>query len=162
MGVAGIVLQVNVKPQIKGEHGLPKRPVASALVTRAGVEGDFNVYRHEEQDDEPDQALMIMPIETIRELNDEGWPVKPGDLGENLTTRGVPYAAYAVGKILSAGEVRFQISKPCEPCTNLYSLPFVGKSKGPSFLKVMLGRRGWYARVVQEGKVRAGDRMTVE
>ena len=160
MGVAGIVLQVNAKPQTKGEHGLPKRPVASAIVSRAGVEGDFNVYRHEEQEDEPDQALMIMPIETIRELNDEGWPVRPGDLGENLTTSGIPYESFSIGKTFIAGGVRLQISKPCEPCTRLYSLPYVGKSKGPGFLKVMLGRRGWYARVVVEGRVRAGDSVT--
>jgi len=149
-----------VKSKTKGEHGLPKKPVTSALVTRAGVEGDFNVYRHDERKDDPDQALLIMPIETIRELNTEGWPIKPGDLGENLTTVGISYGAFSVGKHFTAGEMRFQISKPCEPCANLYSLPFVGESKGPAFLKVMLGRRGWYARVIKEGMIRTGDRVS--
>ena len=83
--MAGVVQQINVKPRTPGEHGLPKKPVDSATVTRSGV------------------------------------------------------------------------SRACDPCTNLYLLPYVGKSKGPQFLKVMLGRRGWYARVLEEGSVRAGD-----
>ena len=160
--MSGEIQQINVKPQTKGEHGLPKARVGSALVTRAGIEGDYNVYRHEERQDDADQALLIVPIETISELNSEGWPVKPGDLGENFTTRGIPYQSFCVGKVFAAGGLRFQISKACDPCDNLYLLSYVGASKGPGFLKVMLGRRGWYARVLREGRVKTGDSLTEE
>ncbi|HUK79198.1 MAG TPA: MOSC domain-containing protein [Nitrososphaerales archaeon] len=160
--VPGEIRQINVKPEAKGEHGLPKKPIASAFVARAGIVGDFNVYRHEERRDDPDQALLVMPIETIRELNSEGWPIKPGDLGENFTTSGIPYGAFEVGRVFAAGQVRLQIAKACDPCDNLFLLPYVGGSKGPGFLKVMLGRRGWYARVLTEGRVRTGDRLTEE
>jgi MOSC domain-containing protein YiiM len=155
-----VVQQINVKSFVPGERGLPKKPVDSAHVSFAGVEGDFNVYRHEERKDDPDSALLIMPIEMIRELNSEGWPIKPGDLGENFTTDGIPYGSFAVGKVFTAGEVRFQISRACDPCDNLFLLPYVGQSRGPEFLKVMLGRRGWYARVLKEGLVRAQDLIT--
>jgi MOSC domain-containing protein YiiM len=155
--LAGTVQQINVKPQTPGEHGLPKKPVGSAMVTRAGVQGDFNVYRHETRKDDPNMALLVMPIEMIRELNSEGWPIKPGDLGENFTTSGIPYSDFAVGKIFAVGDARFQVSMACDPCDNLWLLPFVGRSKGPQFLKVMLHRRGWYARVLKEGQVRQGD-----
>ena len=157
--MVGVIQQINVKSQTKGERGLPKKPVDSAFVTRAGVRGDFNVYRHEKLSDDPDSALLIMPIETIRELNSEGWPVKPGDFGENLTTSGIPYSSFAVGQVFDAGEVRFRISRACDPCTNLFLLPYVGKSKGAEFLKVMLGRRGWYAQVLKEGWVRTGGKI---
>ncbi|MDG6901510.1 MAG: MOSC domain-containing protein [Nitrososphaerota archaeon] len=159
---AGKVDLVNAKPQTPGERGLPKRSVGDALVTKAGVQGDFNVYRHEEKEDDPDSALLIFPAETILELNEEGWPVKPGDLGENLTTSGIPYSSFAVGKTFRAGGVRFQVSRPCEPCDNLFLLPYVGRPKGPEFLKTMLGRRGWYARVLTEGRIRQGDPITEE
>jgi MOSC domain-containing protein YiiM len=134
--------------------------VDSAFVSFAGVQGDFNVYRHEERTDDPDSALLIMPIETIRELNSEGWPIKPGDLGENLTTGGLSYDSLEIGKTFTAGEVSFQISRACDPCDNLFLLPYVGRAKGPEFLKTMLGRRGWYARVLKEGRVKAQDQIT--
>jgi len=155
--MAGVVKQINVKPHVEGEHGLQKKPVNPARVTQSGVEGDFNLYRHEELRDDPDQALLIMPEETLLRLNSEGWPIRAGDLGENFTTSGIPYDDFGVGKTFIAGGVRFQISKPCNPCENLYLLPYVGEDKGPGFLKVMLGRRGWYARVLEAGQVSAGD-----
>jgi MOSC domain-containing protein YiiM len=160
--LAGTIQQINVKPLTPGEHGLPKRPVDSAFVSLAGVKGDFNVYRHEKRKDDPNMALLVMPIEMIRELNSEGWPIKPGDLGENFTTSGIPYSDFAVGKTFAVGDIRFQISLACDPCDNLWLLPFVGRAKGPQFLKVMLHRRGWYARVLKEGQVRKGDKIAEE
>ena len=155
-----VVRQINVKSLTKGERGLPKKPVDSAFVSFRGVQGDFNVYRHEERKYDPDSALLIMPIETIQELNSEGWPIKPGDLGENLTTSGLSYDSFEIGKVFSVGEASFQISRACDPCDNLFLLPYVGRSKGPEFLKTMLGRRGWYARILKEGRVKAQDQIT--
>lgn len=155
--VHGRVRSLHRKPETGSEHGLPK-PTARALhITHAGVEGDFNRYRHEEQHDEPNQAVLFMPVETIRSLNSEGWPIREGDIGENITTEGIPYDDFHPGDKFRAGESVLEVSKPCVPCTNLYLLPYVGEAKGPGFLKTMLGRRGWYASVVREGWVRTGD-----
>jgi len=155
--MVGRVYRINVKPQTLGERGLPKKHVDSASISRKGVSGDFNVFRHEELHDDPDSAVMLMPLETIRQLNSEGWPIAPGDIGENITTTGIPYDQFKPGKTLAFGSVRVQIARACDPCNNLYLLPYVGKTKGPTFLKTMLGRRGWYARVLKEGKVKKGD-----
>jgi MOSC domain-containing protein YiiM len=153
----GTVHQISLKPKKTGERGLPKRSVSAATITEAGVEGDFNRYRHEELGDDPDSALLLMPIETLEELNREGWPVRPGDLGENITTQGIPYAGFSPGTTFKLGDASIEVSRACEPCTNLYELPYVGESRGPAFLKVMLNRRGWYARVLRGGRVAQGD-----
>ena len=155
--IQGRVRSLHRKPEVGQEHGLPKPTVPEIRIRNGGVEGDFNRYRHEEQHDEPEQAVMLMPVETIHALNLEGWPIREGDIGENITTQGVPYAEFRVGDRFRIGEAEIQISKPCTPCTNLELLPYVGKEKGPRFLKTMLHRRGWYARVVREGRVRSGD-----
>lgn len=155
--MAGRVLRVNIKGETPGEEGLPKKRVRAAMARQEGLEGDFNRYRHEKQQDDPRAALLILPMETIRDLNAEGWPVQPGDLGENLTTTGVPYETFEPGKTFSVGEATIRISKRCDPCTNLYLLPYVGDTKGPAFLKVMHGRRGWYASIMREGVIREGD-----
>lgn len=155
--VPGRIHGVHVKPSTPGERGLPKRPVPSARVTTKGLEGDFNEYRTRKLGGDPDSAVLVVPLETLRGLEAEGWPVKPGHLGENLTTEGVPYEAFAPGSRWRVGSVEIQVSRPCDPCTNLYLLPYVGDAKGPAFVKTMMGRRGWYARVLREGVVRVGD-----
>ncbi|MBI4020355.1 MAG: MOSC domain-containing protein [Candidatus Aenigmarchaeota archaeon] len=153
----GQVHQVNVKPQLQGERGLPKNSMASAYLTYCGLADDFNRYRHEKKNDDPDMALLLMPLEAIGQLNSEGWPVQPGDIGENITTVGIPYDNFQPGRIYRVGGAKIQISEKCDPCSNLYLLPFVGKERGPHFLKTMLNRRGWYARVLQEGLIAKGD-----
>jgi MOSC domain-containing protein YiiM len=154
---AGRVLQLNRKSQTPGERGLPKLPIAEAQVTVSGLEGDYNVYRHDVARDDPGMAVMIIPIETLQDLNREGWPVRPGDLGENITSAGLSYSAFAPGRRFRIGEALVEVTKPCTPCDNLYGLPYVGAERGPEFLRVTLDRRGWYAKVVREGHVRKDD-----
>jgi MOSC domain-containing protein YiiM len=154
---SGRVHQISRKPETGDEHGLPKLPTPVARVTPAGLEGDFNRWRHEVKNDDNDMALLILPQETLEELNEEGWPVRAGDLGENITTEGIAYDSFAPGRRFRVGESVIEISKPCTPCDNLYLLPYVGEARGPTFVQAMLGRRGWYARVLLEGRVHTGD-----
>ena len=123
------------------------------------MQGDFNNYRFESLDNTPDQALLIMPIEMIKTLNEEGWPIQPGDIGENLSTEGIDYNDFKPNTVFKAGEVEFQITYACTPCNNLTHLPYVGKEKIKDFIKAMVNRRGWYAKVLNEGVVKVGDKI---
>jgi MOSC domain-containing protein YiiM len=158
----GTVRRVSRKSEAPGAHGLPKLAVPEARLTPAGVEGDFNRYRHEEKSDDPRMAILLLPVETIEELAKEGWPVRPGDLGENITSEGLSYTTFSVGRRFRVGGARLEITKPCDPCDNLYLLPYVGPARGPEFMKTLLGRRGWYARVLEPGVVRPGDAIIAE
>ena len=153
----GTVRRLGAKSRVEGEHGLPKPELPEARITVRGVDGDYNLYRETKRGGDPEMALLLLPEETIEELNRGGWPVRPGDLGENVTTSGIPYGRLAPPRQLRLGEVVVQTTKPCEPCDNLCLLPYVGRERGPAFLKAMLGRRGWFAKVVREGVVRKGD-----
>jgi MOSC domain-containing protein YiiM len=153
----GRVYQLHRKSQTPGERGLPKVAVEEVEVTTAGLVGDYNVYRHDVAQDDPAMAVLLIPLETLHELNRDGWPVRPGDLGENVTSVGLPYDGFAPGRRFRIGRVVVEVSKPCTPCDNLFGLPYVGATKGPEFLRVTLGRRGWYARVVETGRIRRDD-----
>jgi len=166
MGEAkGQIYQINVKPETPGERGIPKFPVESALVTLQGVEGDFNRYRTEKNGRDLDSALLLIPYESIQQLNQEGWLVKPGDLGENVTVLGVAYDSFKVGDIYSLGKnLKIQISRPCTACGNLELLQYVGE-RVKEFVRTLtwkengkiMNRRGWYARVLKEGEINKGD-----
>jgi len=157
----GIVYRLHRKGRTTGERGLPKPGVPRVEVTAAGVEGDYNRWRQEEKKGDPDMALLLLPLETIDELNREGWPVRPGDLGENVTTSGLGYESLAPPRRLRLGSVVAEVSKACDPCDNLFLLPYVGPDRGPEFLKSTLRRRGWYARVVRSGEIRQGDPVEI-
>lgn len=149
----GRILRLNIKPETPGEYGLPKRAVPRLAVTSGGAEGDYNRYRATQMPGDQEQALLLLTEEVLEALRAEGWPVQPGDLGENVTLGGVPEAKLTPGVRLRLGAVELEISKACDPCTELYALPYVGTEKGPGFVRTLVGRRGWYARVRTAGQL---------
>jgi MOSC domain-containing protein YiiM len=132
------------------------------VVSADGVDGDFNRWRTEKANGDPDQAVLLHSVELLGELNAEGWPVKPGDLGENLTVAGLSGMLLVPGARVTSGDVILEISKPCDPCTILYSLPYVGAERGSEFVRTLKGRRGWFARVVKGGSVEIGFPIEVQ
>jgi len=155
--MASSVFQINVKPNTPGEVGLPKVPIDSGEVSLSGIEGDYNRFRFNKKNNDPDMAIMLISMDIIEELNNEGWPVKPGDLGENLTLVNVDYRTIKPGQRYTAGQAELEISIICDPCSNLNVLPYVGEDKVSTFIKTLMKRRGWYARVIKEGLVSSGD-----
>lgn len=161
MTQTGSVERLSVKPQVKGEYGLPKRAVPRLRITSEGAEGDYNHYRTTKIKSDPNQAILVMTEEVLEALRSEGWPVQAGDLGENLTLAGVREASLKPGSRLRIGECLLEVSAACDPCSETYSLPYVGTEKGPAFVRTLTGRRGWYARVLAPGTIVTGDSVSV-
>jgi MOSC domain-containing protein YiiM len=152
--VRGRVVQLHLKPREGRARGLPKRAVSHLTITPQGVEGDFNRWRTEKASGDPDQAVLLLSQEILADLRAEGWPVQPGELGENLTVADIPPGSLQPGARVRVGELLLEVSKACDPCTILYSLPYVGLARAPAFLRTLKGRRGWFARVLQGGTIR--------
>jgi MOSC domain-containing protein YiiM len=151
--VRGRIAQLHLKPREGRSRGLPKRAVAHLTITSEGVQGDFNRWRTEKANGDPDQAVLILSGEILADLRAEGWPVQAGELGENLTLADLPRDALRPGARVHVGGVVLEVSKACDPCIVLYSLPYVGITRGPAFVRTLKGRRGWFARVLQGGTI---------
>ena len=150
----GTIVQLSVSP-----GGLPKRAVPAARVTRLGLEGD--AQRDLEHHGGPERAVCLFSIEAIQGLVAEGHGVTPGALGENVTTEGLDWAAVVPGVHLLLGErVLLQVSKYTSPCFNLAPL-FTGRNFGRVSQKRHPGWSRVYARVLLEGRVRAGDHVRI-
>lgn len=77
-----------------------------------------------------------------------------GQFGENLTTLGVVESRACIGDIYRIGGALIQVSQPRVPCYKLADkLGIAGFEK--TFLAA--NRPGFYARVLQEGRVEAGE-----
>tara|TARA_X000001036_G_scaffold326189_1_gene304728 strand:+ start:1453 stop:1938 length:486 start_codon:yes stop_codon:yes gene_type:complete len=151
------VLQINKKPQIKGEVGLPKICTSDATITINGIDGDYNKFRSQKKNNNPNMAIMILSNDILQQLNSEGWPVKPGDLGENITIDGIDYLHFSPLKKYRIGEAIIEITFICDPCMSLKVLPYVGEKRIKIFMKTLMKRRGWYSKVLQPGEIKTGD-----
>lgn len=87
-----------------------------------------------------------------------GKEIVPGTFGENLTVSGLQVANSIVGERWRVGSALLQVSEPRLPCFKL------GLKMGdPKFLKrfARAQRFGTYLRIVEAGRVQAGDAVEV-
>jgi MOSC domain-containing protein YiiM len=158
--VTGAVVQVSVS-----EGGVPKRAVPSAELTETGLAADrwrypFHGGRR--------KAILLITIEGIDELVAQGFPLFPGALGENLTTRGLDRRELRLGQRFHVGDAAIELTQVRLPCSTLdvYGCGIQAavydarvQAGDPEFPR--WGLSGFYASMVQPGTIRAGDAIAL-
>ena len=149
------VLQVNVS-----QGGAPKLAVHEAHVGREGLSGDS--VNHPKIHGGPERAVCLFSLDLIHALQDEGHPIFPGAVGENLTISGLDWSTLDPEAVLAIGDqVRLQLTKRVDPCNQIADAFAERKFKRIDPDRVPDQTR-WYARVLTEGTVRPGDAVRLE
>ena len=100
----------------------------------------------------PDSSRQVLLIE--QETLDE-FGLQPGEVKENITTRGIRLMSLASkARLKIGGEVTLEMTKACSPCSRMEELRH-------GLQKDIAGKRGMLARVVVGGKIRIGDVVEV-
>jgi MOSC domain-containing protein YiiM len=144
--LAPIIVSLNISP-----GGVPKRPVESVHVTENGLEGDG---RDHAKHIKPTRAVSLLDEEILEQLRQEGYPVEPGTLGENITVRHLALQSLLPGVQLAfSGGVVIELVEPRKPC-------FVLGAIHSDLEKQTVGRIGYMARVLTEGTLHTGETIS--
>ena len=153
--------QVNVSP-----GGVPKLPVPGAQVRRLGLDGDGHTEPEPTHGGEL-QAVSLYCIEALERVATDGHEAFPGAYGENLTLAGVDWPALGPGDRLAIGQgglliggLLIELTKHAAPCETIAHW-FVDRQIARIRPKVHPEDARWYARVIVEGPVAAGDSVEV-
>ncbi|WP_108508199.1 MOSC domain-containing protein [Polynucleobacter acidiphobus] len=112
-----------------------------------------------------EKALYMYPQEhypfwssLLSESKGQSIHLEHGYLGENLTISGLSEYDVYVGDRLRIGTIECAVTKLREPCYK-----FTAKTGLATAAKAMIqgARSGWYLRVLQEGRIQAGDAVMV-
>lgn len=161
-----IVLSVNIgrataiqTAKSTRQTGIYKLPVSGPVrVTSLGLEGD--AVCDSKHHGGVDQAVYIFGAPDYAWWSAElGRVLPPGTFGENLTIDGLESATFSIGDRLRLDEVVLEVTAPRIPCATL-----AARMGDPAFVKKFrrAERPGLYCRVIQEGRVRAGETVTLE
>lgn len=168
--MSGTVLAVSSSPV----HNVTKETKpAIRLLPGLGVEGDTHsgvtVQHRSRVARDPSQPNLrqvhLIHAELHRELQQAGFEVKAGTMGENITTEGIDLLGLPTGARLKLGEEAvIEITGLRNPCAQLDGLQ-------PGLMKAVLDRdaqgnlvrkAGVMAVVLKGGEVRPGDPITIE
>lgn len=150
----GIVEQLSIS---KG--GVPKYPMLQAWAGPLGLEGD--VQRHTEIHGGPLQALLLISREDLDALREDGFPVVPGSLGENLTVSGIDFRQLRPGMRLRAGDAIVELTRVRRPCAQLEIYNGGETGRIQKAMLAVAARSGFYAAVLQAGAIRPGDPISL-
>jgi MOSC domain-containing protein YiiM len=138
--------------------GVPKLPRLSAWVGVDGVEGDRQ--RDLRFHGGPNRAVALYSLDLIRRLQDEGHPIAPGTIGENLTIEGLDWSQMVPGTRIQIGELELEVTSYTAPCKKIRE-SFLDQDFTRVSQKVHPGWSRVYARVLREGRIATGDSVTV-
>lgn len=146
-----------------GVTAIDKRPVAGPVkVGPYGLHADVQADRKHHGG--LDKALYAYAQEDAEYWERElGRELAPGFFGENLRTEGIDVNAARIGEVWRIGEqVRVEVTMPRTPCQTFAR--WVGGEQARGWVRRFSDARrlGPYLRVLDKGRVRAGDPVVVE
>lgn len=121
----------------------------ATLIAGYGIEGDA-------KGGHPKRQLNIMCIDTLRDLQDAGYDIEPGHMGEQITVSGVDLMSMHTGDRLQLGEALVEMTGFREGC-----LRFESNQGMDNPTAEIPGTLGIMARVVSGGFIAVGDVVRV-
>jgi MOSC domain-containing protein YiiM len=157
-----------------GSHTFSKPVVVSIrLIAGLGVDGDAHagvtVKHRSRVKRDPSQPNLrqvhLVHAELHEELAVAGFTVRPGDIGENVTTRGLDLLGLPTGTRLRLGpDAVVEVTGLRNPCTQLDAFQdgllaaVLGRAADGSVIR----KAGVMAVVLADGEVRPGDPVEVD
>ncbi len=154
-------------------HHFTKQPQSSLrLIAGLGIEGDAHAgitVQHLSRIAKDPRALNLRQVhlihaELLDELAAQGFTIRPGEMGENITTRGIDLLGLSKGtRLRLGGSAEIEVTGLRNPCSQLNSL-------APGLMEAVLERSangdlvrkcGVMAVVLLSGEVSAGDGVVI-
>jgi MOSC domain-containing protein YiiM len=95
------------------------------------------------------RQVLLVDEATLRSVD-----LRPGDLNENLTIRGLDVNTLQPGQLLRVGGALLEVTGPCTVCGELENVR-------AGLKEALRDRRGTLTRVLETGRVRLGDVLRI-
>ena len=148
MPPAGTVISTNSST----DGGIPKFQKDFIEIYKYGVVGDFHANQNN-----INRQVTIVSNEILKLINETiGEKLFPGSLGENILVEGLGYLEdIENGTKIKFGEnVILEITDQNQPCSTLNSID-------KRILKLIIGKRGLLAKVINTGMIKKGDKVQI-
>jgi MOSC domain-containing protein YiiM len=143
------------------------------IIAGLGVEGDAHcgptVKHRSRVERDPNQPNLrqvhLVHTELFAELGAGGFTVRPGDIGENVTTRGIALLTLPAGSLLQLGaDAIVEIAGLRNPCYQLddFQKGLMAATLARDANGDLVRKAGVMAIVRRGGEVRAGDAIGLE
>ena len=155
MPPTGIVISTNSST----DGGIPKFQKDFIEIYQYGVVGDFHSGENNfhANKNNINRQITIVSNEILKLINESiGEKLFPGSLGENILVEGLGYLEDIENgtRIKFGNNVILEITDQNQPCSTLNSID-------KRILKLIIGKRGLLAKVINTGMIKKGDKVQI-
>ena len=134
---------------ISEKKGVVKHPVPYIDVKCChGIVGDAHAGNWHRQ-------ISLLADESVDTMRNLGLMLEPGAFAENILTRGIELKTLPIGTRLRVGPALLEVTQIGKEC---HSDCAIKQATG----KCVMPTEGIFAIVVEEGRIRSGDEITIE
>lgn len=127
----------------KPAHRAPMQPAEHVdAVSGKGIRGDVSYGRTQRQ-------VLLISEDTLEQFD-----IRPGQVRENIVTRGLQLSEISESEQLEIGKAMLEVTGDCTPCDRIDEIR-------PGLSADIAGNRGILARVIRSGKIAVGDSISV-
>ncbi len=132
------------------KKGTKKEAVAEGLFKE-----DYGLIGDAHADCQTNRQVSLLAIESIDKMQSLGLNLSPGDFAENITTKGIDLLHLPIGtRIFVGDEVSLEVTQIGKEC---HAACAIRRQVG----ECIMPEEGIFARVVQGGLVKPGDRVKI-
>ena len=141
------------------ESGIPKLQKDFIEIYKYGVMGDYHSGKtnfHASKNN-INRQITIVSNEILNSINESiGKKLFPGSLGENILVEGLGYLEDIKNgtKMKFGTNVVLEVTEQNQPCSTLQSID-------KRVLKLIIGKRGLLAKVIDTGIIKKGDKVQI-
>ena len=141
------------------ESGIPKLQKDFIEIYKYGVMGDYHSGKtnfHANKNN-INRQITIVSNEILNSINESiGKKLFPGSLGENILVEGLGYLEDIKNgtKMKFGTNVVLEVTEQNQPCSTLQSID-------KRVLKLIIGKRGLLAKVIDTGIIKKGDKVQI-
>ncbi len=118
--------------------------------TNFGIEGDYRSRKYQIG------QITLIETEVMERVSQElGYEIPDGTSRRQVMVKGISLNKL-IGQNLRLGSVLVRVEDKCNPCNNMET------KIGPGAKEAMNGKGGIRCRIIEGGKLRVGDTITVE
>lgn len=133
---------------ISENKGVRKREVDKVAVNRKeGIVGDAH-------GENPIRQVSFLGVESVDKLRDVMPTLAAGDFAENILVEGVVLYELPIGTKMKVGKTLFEVTQIGKECHNGCEIKRITGD-------CVMPREGIFAKVLEDGEIRKGDRLEV-
>ena len=132
-----------------------KKGTRKEAVAEGSFKEEYGLIGDAHADSRTHRQVSLLAIESINKMQSYGLALKPGDFAENITTEGIDLVSLPVGTMIRVGdEVSLEVSQIGKEC---HTACAIRRQVG----QCIMPEEGVFARVVNGGKIRPGDEVSI-